>query len=62
MRLDERFRRAGCLALGLLSFAFFFAVGAAVSLVSGDLMMALQALVVAAVFAGFGVLVMRRRG
>jgi hypothetical protein len=61
MRIDERLRRAGCLASGLLSFALFFAIGAAVSLVSGDWLTTLQALVVAALFGGGGVWIGRKR-
>lgn len=61
MRIDERLRRAGCIASGLLTFALFFAIGAAVSLVSGDWLTTLQALVVAGLFAGAGIWLGRRR-
>lgn len=52
MSIAERLRRAGCLAAAAATFALFFAVGTAVSLVSGDWLTTLQALAVTALFAG----------
>lgn len=60
MRVSEWLSRAGCLAIGLATFALFFAVGFIVSLVSGDFMMMLQSLVVAALLAGAALWLGRR--
>jgi hypothetical protein len=60
MNIADRLRRAGCFASGAATLALFFAVGAAVSLVSGDWLPTLQAVVVAALFTGAALWLARR--
>ncbi len=49
------FRRLGCWSVGVFLFALFFGIGALVSLFGGDIMIALQGLVLAVAVAGLGV-------
>ena len=59
MPILERARRAGCIASGAASLALFFAIGAIVSLLAGDVLMVLQSLVVAALLFGAAIWIAR---
>lgn len=55
------FRRAGWIGTALLAGASFFLVGAIVSLLNGDMSVALQGLIVAALLTAGGLYVAARR-
>jgi hypothetical protein len=53
--------RAGCWAVGLYVFAIFFALGAIISLMNGDVMRALGSLLITGIAAGGGIWLARKR-
>jgi hypothetical protein len=58
--LMDRFQRAGCWAVGLYAFAIFFALGAIISLLNGDIIRTLGALLIGAVCVGVGIWLARK--
>jgi len=60
--LFDRLQRAGCWAVGLYAFALFFALGALISLLNGDILRTIGALFIGALAAGGGIWLARRSG
>jgi hypothetical protein len=59
-QLSDSLRRAGCLATFLLALAFFFLLGALVTLLNGDITGMLQAVLLVVLAGGAGVWLTRR--
>lgn len=58
----DRLQRAGCWAVGLYAFALFFALGAVISLLNGDIVRTLGSLLIGALCVGGGIWLARRSG